>query len=79
MKTLAKITVVGSLVWLCYGVANEFYVIHRRQVNNAYQKAYQKGRTDCVDDFVRGLAFTNGKTVTIESEHNGSITVKTIG
>lgn len=75
MEKLAKITVLGSLMWLCYGVANEFYVMHRRQVN----KAYQKGRTDCVDDFVRGFAFTNGKTVTIESEHNGSITVKTIG
>lgn len=75
MKKLAKITLVGSLLWLCYGVANEFYVTYRREV----KKAYQKGRTDCVDDFVRGFAFTNGKTVTIESEHNGSITVKTIG
>lgn len=42
------------------------------------KEAYKKGRVDCVDDFVKGFAFTNGKTITIESEHNGSITVKTI-
>lgn len=75
MKKLAIITVLGSLAWLCYGVANEFYVAYRREV----RRAYQKGRTDCVDDFVRGFAFTNNRTVTIESEHNGSITVRTIG
>ena len=75
MKTLAKITVLGSFVWLCYGVANAVYLLHRRKV----REAYRRGRTDCIDDFVRGFAFTNGKTVTIESEHNGSITVKTIG
>lgn len=75
MEKLAKITVLCGLVWTLYEVANEVYVTYRREV----RKAYQKGRTDCVDDFVRGFAFTNGKTVTIESEHNGSITVKTIG
>lgn len=74
MKTLAKIAIIGSLAWTLYEVANEFYVAYRREI----RKAYQKGRTDCVDDFVKGFAFTNGEKITIESEHNGSITVKTI-
>lgn len=38
--------------------------------------AYRKGRTDCVDDFVKGFCFCNGDTITVESEHNGSIVVK---
>lgn len=38
--------------------------------------AYQKGRTDCVDDFVKGFCFCNGDTITVESKHNGSIVVK---
>jgi len=75
MKKLAKIGIFGSLAWTLYEVANAVYLLHRRKV----REAYRKGRTDCVDDFVRGFAFTNNRTVTIESEHNGSITVKTIG
>lgn len=74
MKTLAKIAVVGSLAWSLYEVANAVYLLHRRKV----REAYRRGRTDCVDDFVKGFAFTNGEQITIESKHNGSITVKTI-
>lgn len=42
------------------------------------KRSYAKGIDDCVDNFVKGFAFTNGETITIESKHNGSITVKTI-
>lgn len=74
MKVLTKIVVIGSLSWSLYEVANAVYLLHRRKV----REAYRKGRTDCVDDFVKGFAFTNGKEITIESAHNGSITVRTI-
>ena len=74
MRTLTKIAAIGSLSWALYEVANSVYLLHRRKV----MEAYRKGRTDCVDDFVKGFAFTNGEKITIESEHNGSITVKTI-
>ena len=70
-------TVVNLIVtaWVLLDFIAEVRHVYKRKV----KEAYRKGRTDCVDDFVKGFAFTNGKVITIESEHNGSITVKTIG
>ncbi len=72
-KKFIKIGAVVSFVWVCVEVVGAA----KLYLDNKTKKAYQKGITDCVDNFVRGFAFTNG-TVTIESEHNGSITVKAV-
>ena len=55
-----------------------FVYLMYKGLKSKADEAYKKGRVDCVDDFVKGFAFTNGKTITIESEHNGSITVMTV-
>ena len=55
------------------------YRYHKFALKKAINKAYSKGIDDCVDNFVKGFVFTNSKVVTVESKHNGSVTVKTIG
>ena len=71
MNKLIKIGAAISFVWVCVEVVSAA----KLYLDDKTKKAYQKGITDCVDNFVRGFAFTNGP-VTIESEHNGSIVVK---
>lgn len=75
MRRSTKIIVLLALDAVEVG---SIYLMYKKLKSEA-KKAYKQGRVDCVDDFVKGFAFTNGKVITIESEHNGSITVKTIG
>lgn len=75
MRRSTKIIVLLALDAVKVG----FIYLMYKKLNSEAEKAYKQGRVDCVDDFVKGFAFTNGKVITIESEHNGSITVKTIG
>lgn len=74
MKRSTKIIISLALDAVEVGV---IYLMYKKLKSEA-EKAYKQGRVDCVDDFVKGFAFTNGKTITIESEHNGSITVMTV-
>ena len=73
MNKFVKIGTAILFVWVCVEVVGAAMLY----LDDKTKKAYQKGMTDCVDNFVRGFAFTNG-TVTVESEHNGSITVKAV-
>lgn len=70
---------------VCKGIEVIFayllYEAHKEEIYDLKKKikeAYNKGRMDCVDDFVKGFVFTNGDKITIESEHNGSIVVQTV-
>lgn len=74
MKRSTKIIISLALDAVEVGV---IYLMYKKLKSKA-EEAYKKGRVDCVDDFVKGFAFTNGKTITIESEHNGSITVMAV-
>lgn len=73
MSKLIKVGAAISFVCICVKVAGAA----KSYLDDKTKEAYRKGITDCVDNFVRRFAFTNG-TVTIESEHNGSITVKAV-
>lgn len=74
MKRSTKIIVLLALDAVEVG---SIYLMYKKLKSEA-EKAYKQGRVDCVDDFVKGFAFTNGKMITVESEHNGSITVMTV-
>lgn len=54
-----------------------FYLTYKGLKAEA-KRAYAKGRMDVLDDFVKGVVFCNSKTITVESEHNGSVELQIV-